>query len=415
MLTKFFYSTMKGAPTLASEWGSLLNVLKACLLNGFNSQGVSSVSVADGIATITLGTGHGFIQHQVVAISGANQSAFNAEYRVIDVTATTVTVTTDLTSAPTGTMTIKTAPMGWTEEFSDTNKSVFTAKDKTKNPFWLRIDNSMPTGYDTAWGKFARVTIAEKMVGVDDFGGYAKAPTSPEHLDTNEQGNGVTGAGGIYGWAKWYHGVETNVYLRETGATGQAANLEWELVGDDSSLYLFAQITNYAGRATYAFVPIVTNNSTDKTNCFLSATDGLRAANANGENYSTGRNSANCQWKSLDISGKFILRDYTGVGNTHANCGLFSLNVGNNQQISGRSGGLPFPNKPDSSVVLHEIYVKELGAGIRGTLPIVKWVHNQWSLPGKAVLDKQQGKYLILGANYHNEGMTSFFAFELEG
>ena len=412
MLTKFFYSTMKNAPALPSDWGGLLNVIKACLLSGFNEQQVSSVAITDGVATITLGSNHGFIEHQVVAVIGANELAFNTDYRVISVTDTTITVATALTTA-TGTITIKTAPMGWTEEFSGTNKSVFTAKDKTKNPFWLRVDNSLPTGYDTAWGKFARVTIAESMIDIDDFGSYAKAPTSPTHPNTNEQGNGVTGASGIYGWAKWYHGVETTSFLKETGTTGQSPSLAWEIVGDDSSLYLFAQITNAAGRATYSFSPLLANNSTDKSNCFLSATDGLRAAQADGDTYLTGRNSANCQWKSLDTSGKFILRDYTGVGNTHANCGLFSLNTGNTQQVSGRSEDLPFPNKPDYSVVLHDIYVKESGAGIRGTLPIVRWINNRWTLLNKSILDKQQGKYLILGANYHNEGMTSFFAFEL--
>lgn len=414
MLTKFYYSTMKGAPNLASEWGSLLSVLKGCLINGFNQQQVSSVAIADGIATITLGSDHGFIEHQVVSVSGADQEVFNAEYRVVSVASTTITVAAPSLASATGTMTIKTAPMGWTEKFTGTNKSVFAAKDTTKNRFVLRVDNSLPTGYNTTWGKFARITIAEDMIDIDNFGSFAKAPTAPNNINTNEQGNGVTGANGIYGWAKWYHGVETNVYLKEQSTSGQNTSLEWELVGDDSCLYFWVKITNSKGRATYAFAPIDANSSADSFNCFLSATDGLRPANENGEYGDTGRNSANCQWKSLDASGKFILRDYTGVANTHEPCSLFSLNVGNNQQVSGRSESVPFPNKPDNSVVLHDIYVKEFG-GIRGTLPVVKWINNRWLLASKTILNKQQGKYLILGANYHNEGMTSFFAFELRG
>lgn len=414
MLTKFYYSTMKGAPNLASEWGSLLSVLKGCLLNGFNEQQVSSVAIADGIATITLGSDHGFIEHQVIVVSGADQVAFNTEYRVLSTTTTTITVKAVGITAATGMMTIKTAPLGWTEKFTGTNKSVFAAKDTAKNRFVLRVDNSLPTGYDTTWAKFARITIAEDMVDIDSFGSFAKAPTAPDNVNTNEQGNGATGASGIYGWAKWYHGVETISYLKEQSTTGQSASMEWELVGDDSCFYLFAKITNSEGRATYAFAPIDVNNTADSLNCFLSATDGLRAANATGESEGTGRNSANCQWKSLDTSGKFVLRDYTGVGNTHEQCGLFSLNVGNNQQVSGRSDNLPFPNKPDSSVVLNDIYAKT-NNGIRGALPVIKWINNRWLLPNKTVLNKQQGKYLILGANYHSEGMTSFFAFALRG
>ena len=414
MITKFFYSTMKGAPVLASEWGSLLVVLKSCLLNGFNQQQVSSVVIANGMATITLGSNHGFIDYQVVAISGADQAIFNTEYRVISVTATTITVKAPTITSVTGTMLIKTAAMGWTEKFTGTNKSVFAAKDTVKNHFVLRVDNSLPTGYDTTWGKFARVTIAEDMVGIDSFGSFKKAPTAPDNINTNEQGNGVTGASGIYGWAKWYHGVETSSNLKETGLTGQSTNLEWEIVGDDSSFYLWVKITGSNGRATYAFTPILTNNSADNFNCFLSATDWLQPANVKGEAVATGGNSANCQWKSLDFFGKFILRSYVGVENVHSPCGLFSLNTGNNQQISGRSGDLPFPNKPDNSVVLHDIYVKEDG-GIRGVLPTIKWINNRWLLPNKTVLNRQEGKYLVLGVNYHNEGMTSFFAFELRG
>lgn len=416
MLTKFYYSTMKGAPNLASEWGSLLSVLKGCLLNGFNEQQVSSVAIADGIATIALGSNHGIIEHQVVAISGADQAAFNAEYRVLSVTATTITVATLLTAA-TGMMVVKTAAMGWTEKFTGVNKSVFAAKDTTKNRFVLRVDNSLPTGYDTAWAKFARITIAEDMIDIDDFGSFAKAPTAPNNVNTNEQGSGVTGASGVYGWAKWYHGVETIPFIKEQSTAGQSPSLEWELVGNESCFYLWVRITNSDGRATYAFTPIDAVSNIDSFNCFLSATDGLRAANANGESGSTGRNSANNQWKSLDSSGKFVLRNYTGVGNTHEPCSLFSLNVGNNQQVSGRSSDLPFPNRPDNGVILHDVYVKT-DNGIRGTLPCVKWINNRWvfgSFGNKYVLSKQEGKYLVLGAGYHNEGMTSFFAFELRG
>lgn len=412
MLTKFFYSTMKGAPILPSEWGGLLNVLKACLINGFNSQQVSFVDIVDGVATIALGSNHGFIEHQVVAISGANEAAFNTEYRVLSVADTAITVATNLLSA-TGTMTINTAPLGWTEQFTGVNKSAFKAKDTVTNRFVLRVDDSKPNGYEVGWAKFARITIAEDMSDIDTFVG-AKAPTSLTNVNTNEQGDGVTGLNGVFGWAKWYHGVETTPALREGASSGQLPAFEWEIVGDDSSLYLFTQITNSQGRATYAFAPIITKNSTDMFNCFLSATNGLRSASAVGDTIANGGNSANCHWDSLNTSGKFILRPYTGAGSTHAECGLFSLNMGNNQQISGYSSDIPFPNLPDNSVLLHDIYIKEVG-GVRGTLPVIKWINNKWSITNKVILKKQQGLFLVLGASHNNKGMVSYYAFEMEG
>lgn len=413
MFTKFYYSTMKGAPNLASEWGSLLSVLKGCLLNGFNEQQISSVTIVDGVATITLSSNHGFIEHQVVTINGANETGFDGEYRVLSVAGTTITVEVIGVTSATGAITIKTAPMGWTEKFTGTNKSVFAAKDTTKNRFVLRVDNSLPAGYTTTWAKFARVTIAEDMVDIDNFGSFAKAPTSSAQTNTNEQGNGVSGSSGVFGWAKWYHGVKTNGSLVENSPDGQSASLNWEIVGDDSSFYFLVKITSTDGRATYSFSTPIVNNSTDAFNCFLSATDGFRTAQTGGEAYATGKNSANCQWASHDQSGKFLLRDYTGLGVNHAACGLYSLNNGNNQQISGFSTDIPFPNKPDNSVDIHQIYLKESG-GKRGFLPIINWINNSWALGNKIVLNRQQGLYLVLGAEAKGGGLNSFYAFRLE-
>lgn len=411
MATKFFYATMNNAPTLTPNWGSLLTVLKACLLNGFNEQSAGAVTIADGVATVPLSSGHGFLQHQVVLLSGANESEANTEFVVTESNANAIKFKTSLSSI-TGTITLKTAPLGWTELFMGENKAIFAAKDRIKNPFVLRVDDSLPTGYDTSWAKFARVTIAENAKSIDDFTGYVKAP-QVNGDNINEQGNGTVGASGVYGMAKWYHGVQTYGYLYEASTNGQPANLDWVLIGDDTGFYFLPQITDQTGRASYAFAPLNTNSTLDKWACFLSATEGRRQANQNGNYYNDGRNSNKNQWWSGHLNGKYLLRPYDGRGNSHITCSLFSLNVANNQQVSGRSGDIPFPNKPDNAVILHDIYVKD-SDGIRGTLPYIKWIHQQWALQDKAVLDKAGGKYLIVGTDFRNEGMTSFLAFELE-
>lgn len=416
MLTKFFYSTMKGAPVMTNEWGSMLTMLKGCLLTGFNQQQVTSASISNGIATITLGSNHGFIEHQVVAVSGANQVEFNAEYRVISVTNTTITVKTAMTGAVTGSMTIKTAPLGWSEKFTGTNKSIFEPKDKVKNPFILRVDDSLPIGYDTAWAKFARVTIAEGANSIDDLAGFAKAPQLTSSDNVNEVGDGVTGGAGIYGWAKWYHGIDTNLSSRrrEASALRQGSNFDWVLVGDDANFYFLPQFSEAVGRATYAFAAVDSASSTDRFGCFLSSTTWRFAANVSTSiSNSNGYYRQDNSWITNDIiSGKFLLGDFDG--SSSVSCALFTLAPVNTYQVSGNTESLPFPNRADNSVVLHSIYVRD-AAGLRGKLPIINWILQKWTLGDKVVLDKADGRFLIAGVEFTSANIDSFYAFRLEG
>ena len=416
-LTKFFYHDMKGAPQLKSEWGSLLNVIRGVAIDGFNPQNALTVSIVDGMATITFDelVPHGFIQHQVISLSGAIESEFNGDYRITSVNDNIITFNTSFVDGVTGDVTIKTSGMGWTENYTGENKAVFTAKDTVKNPFYLRVDDSCPVGYDTTWGKFARVTISNGINDIDNYDGFDKAPTSPQYLNTNENGNGVSGETGIFGWAKWYHGVETNQYLRENIVPNVSSPLKWEIVGDDSSIYLLIQITGtYSGKANYAFTHIDSVSSIDNTNCFLAATDGLRGANQNGEYFTTGSASANCKWSSLDYSGKYVLREIKNlsIGN-HVNVGLLGLNIGNNQQVSGRSTDINSTNGYDNSILMSSVYLKNENYSVRGKLPVIKWVHNKWTM-ARFFIKNGNTIDLILGCNYASEGNTSYFIFRLK-
>lgn len=407
-MVKFYFSSMRGATSLNSEWGSLLEVLKSCLITGFNEQVIGSISTDNNVATVALSTGHGFLPHQVVALT--NAGVFSGEHRLMGVTANTVSFNTDVVGTHHG-GTIKTASCGWTEKFTGDKKAIFEPKDKIKNPFLLRVDNSIPDGYDATWAKFARVTLLENANSIDDFVGFAKAPqTNGDNI--NELGNGVTGANGIYGWAKWYHGVRTENYLYEASGNGQGQARDWVIVADDCSLYFLPQITDMAGRAEYAFCAVNAISGTDKWAGFLSATEHKRRANENGFYYADGRNSIGSCWKSNAYRGKFLLRNHTGTDSGSVSCALLSLNMNNNEQVSGRSANVEFPNV-GNYVLLHDIYVKDSSNHIRGTLPMVKWIHQRWGLD-KRIINHANHQYLFVGTDYNNEGMTAFLAFDLE-
>ena len=186
---KWLYQGMTGAPVLTNTWGSLTALLDACLVTGFNLQTVSSITRSGSTATATLTAGHGFVVDQVMLIAGCDQAEYNGEFTVTAITATTVSFTvsgTPVTPATTaGAITLKVAPLGFEIAFTGSNKRVYRSPNPLSNRHYLRVDDSLPTGYTTGWAKFARVTMAEAMADVDTcVGGRApydaNAPTKNE-------------------------------------------------------------------------------------------------------------------------------------------------------------------------------------------------------------------------------------------
>ena len=420
-LTKFYFNTMKGAPILASEWGSLLNVIRTIAVTGFNELVVQAYQQEGLYLTLTFAEDHGYLKDQIIALSGSEQEEINSEFEVFATTLSTIKIKIPSDTPVTGSLTCKTAGMGWTEVFTGEHKAVFRAKNIVNNPFYLRVDNSCPIGYDPTWAKFARVTMAEGMITIDDFADFAKAPVYQNiSRDMNEYGNGVSGSTGIFGIAKWYHGIgytgSSNYYATEATTTYQSSNLNYEIIGDNSSIYLnLMSTTRKDSRSLYAFTPFIKINSKDSLNGFLSASYGYRRANESGPRYTYGNNSMGNIWHSLESEGKYGLSSWNGLTNISPTFGPVSLNLGNNQQISGRSNNIPFPNPGSNSVILSDIYLKESGdGGIRGTLPLLKWINNNWIYGNQFILTQENVKYIIIGNDYNDEGMTSFFAYKLD-
>ena len=54
LTVKYFNSGMTGAPQIANNWGDLVTMLDACLVNGFALKAIDTLTFAAGIATATI-------------------------------------------------------------------------------------------------------------------------------------------------------------------------------------------------------------------------------------------------------------------------------------------------------------------------------------------------------------------------
>lgn len=208
-----FDSTDAGAPTLNNVDGSLIAVLNACLVNGYNLKTITSLVVAGGLATATC-SAHGYPDDSIEEVIGATPAGLNGRKRITYVDANTFTfdATGIADGAATGTITAKRAPLGWTKPYSSgTTKAVYARSEPSATAMVLRIDD---TGVAPAAKNYARAVMYESMTDVDT--GVGPAPRV------------VTSAAGQF----WPKGSDT------------ATSKRWILIGDNKTFYLFLDASN---------------------------------------------------------------------------------------------------------------------------------------------------------------------------
>ncbi len=414
---KWMYQGMGGAPVLTNNWGSMTALLDACLVNGFNLQTASSITRDGTTATAVLTAGHGFTVDQVVLIAGCDQPDYNGEFTVTAITSTSVSFTLSgepVSPATTAaSITMKVAPLGFEIAFTGTNKRVYRSPNPQSNRHFLRVDDSLASGYTTTWAKFARVTMVEDMVDIDTFVG-GRAPYDPALPMKNEVPSG-SGNSMYAGWFKWYYA--RNSYNENSGDNGNWAR-SWVLIGDDRGFFL-ANSSGYGGdkRVLNAFTDFDSYKAGDNFASYLIASERYQQVSYTGGSYPhQDAYSAHSQ----DTTGKLAIRNYSQLGD-HCRLGMLSLNDGNGQSISNRSGFIPFPNGPDYSLILHPIYLRETSVGghLRGVLPGMFWIHQNQPYGHLSmidnVIDYEGKKFLIVTMDYSSEGNTSGFAYDITG
>jgi len=172
---KYFHSGMAGAPVLSGQAGTLISILKTCLINGFNTKTVNSLVVTSNVAVATISAGsHGFTVGSIIKVAGASPDGLNVEAKVTAVTNTTVTFATTGISdqTATGTITMFFAPLGgWSEVYAGTtNKLVLRSDDITGTRLYYQFDDTAANlvsfrGYES---------MSDAVTGVDPFPTFAQ-------------------------------------------------------------------------------------------------------------------------------------------------------------------------------------------------------------------------------------------------
>lgn len=244
--TRYYGSgnTGAGVPTLANIASNLINLLDSCLFgSGFGSVTLTSLTNSGTTATATVSGGHGFLNMQVVTVSGANESQYNGTFRITYISGTQFSYVMAGTpsGSATGTVTaLLPAVGGWQKAYSGTGKAVYKSVDVSASGRMFRVDDSGTTS--------ARVIGYESMSDVD-------AGTNPFPTTAQLSGGGY--------------------FLKSSAATTRA----WWLVADPKCVW-FSVSYDGTGWHTYGFGDFKSLYAGDTYNAFVLCAPGGALANS---------------------------------------------------------------------------------------------------------------------------------------
>lgn len=336
---KHITNTMSGAPVLNGVAGSLISLLQAFLVDGFDNKSATSLVVASGVATLSFTGAHSATVDSVVLVSGATPSNLNGEQKVTAVAAGVVKfATAESDGTATGTISFKMAPVGWTQPFSGTNLAVFRSSDLLGGRMYLRVDDTNATN--------PRVRSYETMSDVS-------TGTGPSPTDAQISGGGY--------WSK--SGVANSNPITYVIAADSRALLVY------IARYQISSAGYYCG-AVRGFGDIVSHRpSGDLFGSFLSAT----------------QYAGNMSDTSLDgyYPSAFIARSHTGLGASVTEQ-LWPI-AGSRITSSGldSAGAGPFPSPIDGGLRLTKVAVGvTANSTVRGTIPGFYRVPHTTTFPG---------------------------------
>jgi hypothetical protein len=340
---KRYFSYDVGAPTVNGLAGSAIAMLDACLVNGYNTKTIQSITRSGSTATVTYATAHGYTSDQVVALEGIDQAEYNGEFRPINVSSLSFDITVSGTPASPATgaaMISKVAPLGWSKAFSGTNKAVYKSNYSVYGCLYLRVDDTGTT--------FANCRGYETMTDVDT--GVGPFPT------VTQNNNGCS--------------------IPKADSANSSAR-SWRLFGDPAFFYLL-------GGGAAGTNPAWTYNGSYGLSFWFGDPVLAKSGDAYGTCIYGGNGSivAGIETASLSSATQYTARSYTQAGG--------SIAMARNQSfLSNTSGMGPFtyPSLTDNSFILGGKWLAMEGTTVlRGIFPGVYGIMHNVPVADKTIL-----------------------------
>ena len=407
---KWFSSDNLNAPQLTNDWGVMIGVLDACLINGLSVQSIASLTASGTTVTATFNTAHQYKQYQVIEISGAAQAEYNVQARILTVPNAN-SITFELASVPsvttaTGTITCKLPAMGWEKAFSGTQKAAYRSKNTVlaSRPF-LRVDNSLDPAYTATYAKYAKVGIVESMSDIDTMSGV-QAPYDSANPTKNWVGTG-SGASAINGWAKWFYALAattTNGVAKTTVPT--SGNRPWVIVGDGDIFYIL--LSHQPGESSFivngfgAFDSVL---AIDNSNTLLSATNDYTQAQT-GVTPNNNAYLTHAGGTTVTNSGVFVQRKHD---QSSASAQVMPMNLVNNFVVySGAQNYIAAP-AVQGSILSFPIYMMESDKTIRGCVRHLNCLYQQKPYSSKVAFSEMGKMFLPINVAANTlEGQVLF-------
>lgn len=397
---KFYVHTNNNAPQLQNAYGSMINVLDACLVDGINIGAISSLTASGKTVTATFGSAHNLMQYQVIKITGANQAEFNGEHRVLTVPNSNE-VTFELASTPsvttaTGAIAASLPPLGWEKPFSSSNPSGGgKAAYRSTNlllpirPF-LRVVDELDPAYTATYAKYAKVGIVEDMTDIDTMLGV-QAPFDAAFANKNWVGTG-SGSSAYNGWAKWYYASSVLAGQSSDSVAPANGNRDWICVGSADYFYIFpTAIPNGKHYSNYGFGIFDSLLNLDVARWFLSASTSYSTAGADVfRTDNTGLGSTNSSGRTI------LLRDHKQELPTHAR--TYSFNGQSSGEIYSGYTDYIAAKSVSGVVPVFPIFLRENNGVIRGEIPNFYWVLQAKPHTNLAILEKNNAAFMAINS-----------------
>lgn len=386
----WMHSGQTGAPQVTAQRGSegeFLQMLDATLINGFNEQIATSVSIDGSRVSLNFGLAPGFIPRQRVTISGSDDPLLNGNHAVVEITPQAIVLNISGVTITTGIVKAKVAPLGFESIFgsADPLKRAYRSKDLTSTRTVLYLDMSLRTGHGYSSSspvQRAMVTLCGDMTSLG----------VPINSHTDTINNYAKNANGTLMWH-----VGRNEEKRSV--VNDPSNRSWVVVGNGKIFYLFMRWQTYEpsdelARDFYAFGDTEPLGSIDSYGCIwagaITPNDNDSASPIYNFIYNGSRIASEVSPSSA--VGVFI-KSYDGVSNADR----FAVGTGiNTNGNSGSLSYLPIINGPTQSMIVLNAYTIVTG-GMRSLLPRLKIIPS--TIPKSMDLDMADDTLIVILGN----------------